>query len=106
MTGLLIICSILLLATWIIQRFNLWTVGATIATLLFMGRKIGYFCKFKHLVALECITMIVTVGFQAVLNRFYLQRFLIILGLRVCFLLVALYDIKLFVYYTEKRRRH
>ena len=106
MNGLLISCGVLLIATWIIQGFNLWSIAATITTFMFMGRKIGYFCKYKHLVVTEAIAMVVTVGFQIVLSRFHWQKFLFILGIRGVFLLLALYDIKMFVYYTEKRRRH
>lgn len=106
MNIILIICAVALLVTWVIQGFNLWTVAAIITTMMFMGRKIGYFCKYKHLVAIEAVAMIVTVGFQIILNRFRWQTFLVILCVRGVFLLIALYDMKFFVYYTEKRRRH
>lgn len=106
MTGILVVSLLTLVVTLVVQGFNLWTVAAVVTTLMFMGRKIGYFCKLKHLLVIEVIALVVTVGFQIVLQRFRLAKFILILLIRAVFMLVALYDTKMYVYYTEKRRRH
>ena len=52
MIGMLVAVCVICVCSMFVQGFNLWTIGAFISTLMFCGRKVGYFCKYKHLVAI------------------------------------------------------
>lgn len=105
MTGLLITSGIIWLLTAIVQGFNLWTIGALVSTLMFCGKKVAYFCKFQHLVAIEIICAILTICIQLLFKRFSLVKFLITIAVRLIFLGIALYDKTVYTYFTETRRK-
>jgi hypothetical protein len=105
MNGLLIIALILWILTWLVQGFHIGTIFSLIATGLFCMRKVGYFCKFKNVVAIEIVGMLLAAAFHLLLRQFYLGEFLIVLLIRLCFLGVVLYDTKMYVYVTEEKRK-
>lgn len=105
MIGLLVVCWVAWLATIIVQGLNLWTITAAVGTILFSGRKIGYICKLSHLVTLEVVGGIITVAFQAMFHSFSWLEFLLVVVTRLVFLGVAIYDSRVFMYVTVKKRK-
>ena len=101
----LIVSVILVVLTFIIQGLNFATIMSLIATALFCGRKVGYFCKFKHLVTLETIGMFLTITFQLLFKRFVLLETIIVVLLRLASLGVAYYDMTAYVYVSKEVRR-
>ena len=57
MNLLIIITLLLFIFTWIVQGINFATIMSFIATMLFCGRKVGYFCKRGNVIALEIAGM-------------------------------------------------
>lgn len=105
MIGILVAVCAICVCSMFVQGFNLWTIGAFISTLMFCGRKVGYFCKYQHLVTIEIVTGFITIVFQLVFKHFVLLQFIIMLILRLVFLGIALYDKVAYVYFQEIRRK-
>ena len=98
MNLLIIITLLLFIFTWIVQGINFATIMSFIATMLFCGRKVGYFCKRGNVIALEIAGMFLTFVFHI------LECFIVIL-LRCSFLAIMEYDMRMYVYVSEERRR-
>lgn len=105
MNAILIVCAICCIATWFVEGFTVLTIMATVATVLFCSRKVGHFCKYNTLIALEGVGTFLTLVIQAVFDKFVLSRFLITVVLQVIFLAVAYYDTHTYVYVKEIRRK-
>lgn len=105
MNAILISCAILLLITWIQQGFNLVSIMCTFTTLLFCSRKVGHFCKFNTLVVTECLTIFLVTVIQMLFKKFVLIKLVILLIIRLIFFGICLYDMTMFVYVKEKRRK-
>lgn len=101
----LIASVVVTVLTFIVQGFNFAMITSIIATALFCGRKVGYFCKFRHLVTLEVIGLFLTITFQLLFNRFVLVKTIIVVLLRLVFLGVAYYDMTAYVYVSKEVRR-
>lgn len=98
------IAVLVLLLTYKVLGFSLWAILATISTLIFAGRVIGYFCELKHVIALEAVGCFLTVVFQMLRKSVDWRILLITLLLRGVFLLVAYIDTKLYVYVKREEK--
>ena len=105
MNLLIIITLLLFIFTWIVQGINFATIMSFIATMLFCGRKVGYFCKRGNVIALEIAGMFLTFVFQILLKRFHILECFIVILLRCSFLAMMEYDMRMYVYVSEERRR-
>lgn len=105
MNLLIIMSFIIFTITWFVQGFNFATIMSLISTILFCARKVGHFCKFKNIVVLEVTGMFLTFLFQLLLKRFNFWECLMVIVLRCAFLAIIEYDMKMYVYVSEEKRK-
>ena len=105
MNTLIIGCVILWILAAISQGLSIETLGALISTSLFCSRKIGHFCKLNTLVAIECISMFLTIAWGMLFKSIQWSRILFCIVIRLIFLAVCYYDTKEWVYVKEVHRK-
>lgn len=106
MTVILVAVAITWLCTAIVSGFSWITVASLISSLMFSGRKIGYFCKLTHLLVIEGIGFFLTYVMESVFNKVVDWKQLALLFIiRTVFILISWYDITQIVYTKEERRK-
>ena len=104
MNALLISAGVLFLITAILNGFSFLTIFALITTIMFCGRKVGYYTTVEKVVPLEAFGMFFTSMLSLIFHKFVLWKFIVTLILRVAFVLLLWYDSTYFVYIKEEQR--
>lgn len=104
MTTLLVSSVILLIGTYALNGLSLVSILSTVTTILFCGRKIGYYTTLEKIVPIECIGIFLTYILRIMMHKFVMWKFLITLGLRFTLIMILWYDITYFVYIKEERK--
>ena len=102
MNGLLVTSVLLCCGSWWLFGFSFATVLCTISTLMFCGRKIGYWCNPNKIYALEGVGVFITIMFRLLLHKFVLWRVVLYVLCRLVFLFIMYYDNTEFVYIHEE----
>ena len=102
MTGMIVSVIILCIGNWILFGFSFATVLATVATLLFCGRRFGYLCTLPTLLKCDCIGLMLTTVLSLLFHKFILWKFVTYIIVRVVFYAIVGYDIKEYVYKEEE----
>lgn len=106
MTGLLIRVLLTWIATLWLGGFGWVSVASLISSLMFCGRKIGYFCKLTHLLVIEGIGFFLMFVWESVFNKVIDWKQLILIFLVRCiFILICWFDMTQWVYVREERRK-
>ena len=104
MLGYIFTEVMLLLITYRLIGFHIWSIFATIAVLLFAGRVIGYFCELKHLIALDFMGFFITIVFQLLSKNVKWKMLLLMLLVRGISIVVALIEMNLYVYIKREEK--
>ena len=105
MNAMLIVCAILVVLTWASAKFSFISVLCLVSTVLFCGRKIGYFCKLSTVCLLEGLGIFLTVVIWHAFGGIDWKRLLVIVVCRLIFLGICYYDSTQIVYEKVERRK-
>lgn len=94
----IILCMVLLLAVYLLQGFNLVAVTATVSTLLFCARKIGYFCKISVLAGIELAGVFLYCVWQILFKDMNVWLLALTVVVRLVFMAVVYYEIHNYIY--------
>lgn len=105
MKRLLALSGIMLVASWFLQGFKVWTILITISTALFCSRKIGHFCRLSTVIAIESIAAFLQLMFDLLFKNLVVSHFVITLVIRIIFVVMCTYYIKTYVFVKEVHRK-
>ena len=105
MNVIIIACVLLWVATVFTQGLSVLTIGSLVSTALFCSRKIGHFCKLNSVLAIEGISLFITIAWQMLFNDIVWSRMLLSITFRLIFIGLCYYDITTYVYVKEIHRK-
>lgn len=103
------ILAVISLLAWVgviwFKGFTLYSFALILPTILFLVRKFGYFVKLKNILICEGMFLFLSITWTFIFGEMYAKTYLITILFRILFILVVLYDDKVYVYVTEERKK-
>lgn len=100
--GYIIFSIILLIASFILERFSFAFIFQLITTCMFCGRYAGVVFKKKNFFVLEIIGLCITFGWKILRKKLVWYKLLAVLGIRGIFILMLLYHMKAYMFITKE----
>lgn len=102
MTGLIVTEFICWIATFFSKGFCLYTILLIIPTIMFAGRKIGFYKKWTVNMGCECVFLFFSIIWSLLFHKFIWWKYVITIFIRLIAVGLIMYDDSTFVYVKEE----